>query len=75
MPTLLVHVVDASNPKRREQMNTVYKTLAELGADKKPIVTVYNKIDKDDIEMPLTKVIELWKLWLFQLVQALVCQK
>ena len=36
-------------------MNTVYKTLAELGADKKPIVTVYNKIDKDDIEMPLTK--------------------
>ena len=45
---LLVHVVDASNPKRREQMNTVYKTLAELGADKKPIVTVYNKIDKDD---------------------------
>ena len=52
---LLVHVVDASNPKRREQMNTVYKTLAELGADKKPIVTVYNKIDKDDIEMPLTK--------------------
>lgn len=52
---LLVHVVDASNPKRREQMNTVYKTLAELGADKKPIVTVYNKIDKDDIEMLLTK--------------------
>ncbi len=50
---ILVHVVDASNPKRGEQMNTVYKTLKELGADSKPVITVYNKIDRENIEKPL----------------------
>lgn len=50
---ILVHVVDASNPKRIEQMNIVYKTLKELGADDKPVITVYNKIDKEDVEKPL----------------------
>lgn len=50
---ILVHVVDASNPKRNEQMNTVYKTLKELGADNKPVITVYNKIDKENVEKPL----------------------
>ena len=50
---ILVHVVDASNPKRNEQMNTVYRTLKELGADNKPVITVYNKIDKENVEKPL----------------------
>lgn len=50
---ILIHVVDASNPKRSEQMSIVYKTLKELGADDKPVITVYNKIDKDDVEKPL----------------------
>lgn len=52
---ILIHVVDASNPKRNEQMNIVYKTLKELGADEKPVITVYNKIDKDGVERPLLK--------------------
>ncbi len=52
---ILVHVVDASNPKRSEQMNIVYKTLKELGADEKPVITVYNKIDKEGVEKPLLK--------------------
>lgn len=50
---ILIHVVDASNPKRSEQMSIVYKTLKELGADEKPVITVYNKIDKDNVEKPL----------------------
>lgn len=50
---ILVHVVDASNPKRNEQMNIVYQTLKELGADNKPVITVYNKIDKEGVEKPL----------------------
>ena len=50
---ILVHVVDASNPKRNEQMNTVYRTLKEQGADNKPVITVYNKIDKENVEKPL----------------------
>lgn len=50
---ILVYVVDASNPKRNEQMNIVYQTLKELGADNKPVITVYNKIDKEGVEKPL----------------------
>lgn len=52
---ILIHVVDASNTKRSEQMNIVYKTLRELGAEEKPVITVYNKIDKDGVEKPLLK--------------------
>lgn len=52
---ILIHVVDASNPKRNEQMNTVYKTLKELGANEKPVITVYNKIDKEGVEKPILK--------------------
>lgn len=52
---ILVHVVDASNKKRNEQMNTVYRTLKELGANNKPVVTVYNKIDREEVEKPLFK--------------------
>lgn len=52
---ILVHVVDASNPKRSEQMNVVYNTLKELGAADKPVLTVYNKIDREDVELPLIK--------------------
>ncbi len=52
---ILVHVVDASNPKRTEQMNVVYNTLKELEAGDKPVLTVYNKVDREGIEMPLIK--------------------
>lgn len=52
---ILVHVVDASNPKRNEHMNVVYSTLKELGADGKPVLTVYNKTDRENIELPLIK--------------------
>ncbi len=49
---ILLHIVDSSNPKREEQMSVVYKTLSDLGAADKPIITVYNKTDRD-IELPL----------------------
>lgn len=42
---LLLHVVDISHPKHEEQMATVNKTLQELGAVDKPVITVFNKID------------------------------
>ena len=42
---LLLHVVDISHPKYEEQMETVNKTLQELGAADKPVITVFNKID------------------------------
>ena len=43
---IIVHVVDASSPQMDEQMHVVYETLRELGAEGKPIVTLFNKQDK-----------------------------
>lgn len=45
---LILHVVDASNPEYGKQMEVVYKTLEELEVAEKPVLTVFNKIDKLD---------------------------
>ena len=42
---ILVHVVDASDENLDNRMHIVYETLRELGADKKPVITVFNKQD------------------------------
>jgi GTPase len=44
--TLLLHVVDASNPRRDEQMHAVDVVLREIGAGDIPQIRVYNKIDR-----------------------------
>ncbi|WP_312060127.1 GTPase HflX [Anaerotignum sp.] len=49
---ILLHVVDASNPNRQEQMQVVYKTLEDLGCGDTPVITVFNKMDRD-VELPL----------------------
>ncbi|MDO8682515.1 MAG: GTPase HflX [Armatimonadota bacterium] len=41
----LIHVVDASHPEMRQQMEAVNAVLAELGVVGKPVVTVFNKSD------------------------------
>ena len=43
---LLLHLVDASHPKAKEQVDAVYKVLGGIDALGKPIITVLNKIDK-----------------------------
>ncbi len=43
--TLLMHVVDASNPNYPEQMDEVQKVLAEIGAAEVPQALVFNKLD------------------------------
>ena len=43
--SLLLHVVDASNPNFPEQMQEVRKVLAEIGAEDVPQVLVFNKLD------------------------------
>lgn len=43
---LLLHVIDVSHPAMEEQMEAVFKVLGELGALDKPIINVYNKIDR-----------------------------
>lgn len=41
----LIHVVDISSNEYEAQMQTVKETIEELGANTKPILTVFNKID------------------------------
>ena len=43
---IIVHVVDASNPQMDAQMHVVYETLRQLGAEGKPVITLFNKQDK-----------------------------
>ncbi len=49
---ILLHVVDASDPNRAEHMQVVYQTLQELGCEDTPVITVFNKMDRE-IELPL----------------------
>lgn len=43
---LILHVVDASNPQCRKQMQIVYDTLHQLDIRGKTIITLWNKQDK-----------------------------
>lgn len=47
---VIIHVVDASNPQRDQQMFVVYETLKELGVQDKKVVTLFNKQDKVQTE-------------------------
>ncbi len=42
---LLIHVVDASSPAHREQMETVASILQSMGVADKPTLYVFNKVD------------------------------
>jgi GTP-binding protein HflX len=43
---LLLHVVDISHPQAGEQIEAVNSVLTEIGAAEKPVLMVFNKIDK-----------------------------
>jgi GTPase len=43
---LLLHIVDLSHPLFEDQIAVVNETLAEIGAAGKPVITVFNKIDR-----------------------------
>ena len=48
---IIIHVVDISNPNYSNHMDVVYDTLKLLDVKDKPVITVYNKVDKltDDV--------------------------
>jgi len=52
---LLVHIVDVSNPKALNQIESVNNVLAEIGCGESPILLVLNKVDivrkVSDLEM------------------------
>lgn len=47
---VILHVVDCSNPQMDMQMYVVYETLRQLEVKGKEIVTVFNKIDKENAD-------------------------
>ncbi len=44
--TVLVHVVDVTHPNAAEQVDTVERTLEDLGMDGQPVVVALNKVDR-----------------------------
>lgn len=50
---ILLHVVDSSSPQAHRHMEVVYETLNKLGAGEKPVLTIFNKIDKDGADVSL----------------------
>jgi GTP-binding protein HflX len=43
---LLLHIVDISHPQAEEQIQAVNTVLEEIGADEKPVIMVFNKMDR-----------------------------
>lgn len=52
---LLLHVVDAANPMRKEQIEQVNLVLKEIGAENVPQLLVWNKIDLAGLEPGLER--------------------
>lgn len=48
---LILHVIDATNSSSDIQKETTLSVLKDLGADEKDTITVYNKIDKLDLDI------------------------
>lgn len=46
--SILLHVIDRSNPEYRTQIAEVEQVLSEIGAEDIPLIKVYNKIDLID---------------------------
>lgn len=49
---IIIHVCDVSDPEAAEKADVTLKTLAELGAAELPVVTVLNKCDKLEQNIP-----------------------
>ncbi|AOV16547.1 GTPase HflX [Acidihalobacter aeolianus] len=47
---LLMHVIDASHPEHARTEADVDSVLAEIGADEVPVLRVFNKIDRLDVQ-------------------------
>ena len=47
---MILHVVDCSNVHYETHMNVVYETLKNLDVQDKPVLTVFNKIDRLQVE-------------------------
>ena len=49
---IILHVCDVSDPEAKEKAETTLSLLSELGCSDIPVITVLNKCDKLDYELP-----------------------
>lgn len=54
---ILLHIVDASDPEYPDEMKVTEDLLTELGAGGKPVLTVYNKCDREADGIPAPTVV------------------
>lgn len=54
---ILLHIVDASDPEYPDEMKVTEDLLTELGAGGKPVLTVYNKCDREAEGIPAPTVV------------------
>lgn len=50
---LLIQVIDYSDPHYEEMMHTTEETLKQIGINNIPMINVFNKADKTEIEFPV----------------------
>ncbi len=50
---LLIQVIDYSDPHYEEMMHTTKQTLKQIGIENIPMINVFNKADKTEIEFPV----------------------
>lgn len=50
---LLIQVIDYSDPHYEEMMRTTTETLKQIGINNLPMINVFNKADKTEIEFPV----------------------
>lgn len=50
---VLLHVIDVSSPQMEQQMKVVDELVHEFGWEKKPIIYVFNKIDRAPLEQQM----------------------
>ncbi|CAN5605465.1 GTPase HflX [soil metagenome] len=56
----ILHVVDVSNRSWEVQVDAVMETLKKLGAEGKPTITVFNKVDRIDDRALVTRLVAEW---------------
>ncbi len=52
---ILLHVIDVSHPSAMDQALTTMKVLEEIGVKNKPVITLFNKVDKCESDETMIK--------------------
>ncbi|RYG48397.1 GTPase HflX [bacterium] len=56
----ILHVIDLSNPSWEVQVDAVLETLKKLGAEDKPVINVFNKVDRLEDRDFVNRIVAEW---------------